>query len=373
MAADLPTPVTRRSFLGGSVSTVLVAAMPSPPVKAAGLSIPEVDRLSLQTITDNATFGPFLDNLKLPGLQVLRAGNGGKTGDTHMSKHVLMGEFGLSILAQSTRREQSRAVLVDFGYTPEVLANNLRLLGIDPERIDAAVLSHGHLDHYGGFPGLFGDNPAKVHRLPLTVGGEETFCERVALIGEPPPVMGALDRGALAHAGFDVRIRPEPVVIADHAFTTGVIPLDTFERAAIPTQMRPGVGCDRELLTPAKRAATQIPDDGEHELATCYAVKGLGLVVIASCSHRGILNSVRRAMQVSGINKVHAVMGGFHLVKPRTEDEARRTVAELAKIDPAYVIPMHCTGEVFIAEALRLMPQKVVRSYVGSKFVFDAV
>ena len=81
---------------------------------------------------------------------------------------------------------------------------------------------------------------------------------------------------------------------------------------------------------------------------------------------------MRRAQAVSGIDKVHAVIGGFHLVRPRTEDEARRTVAEFALIDPRYIIPMHCTGEVFIAEALRLMPKKVVRSYVGSRFVFGA-
>jgi 7,8-dihydropterin-6-yl-methyl-4-(beta-D-ribofuranosyl)aminobenzene 5'-phosphate synthase len=85
-----------------------------------------------------------------------------------------------------------------------------------------------------------------------------------------------------------------------------------------------------------------------------------------------VLNSVRRAQAVSGIEKVHAVIGGFHLVKPRTEDEARRTVAEFSRIDPTYIIPMHCTGEVFIAEAMRLMPQKVVRPYVGSKFIFAA-
>jgi 7,8-dihydropterin-6-yl-methyl-4-(beta-D-ribofuranosyl)aminobenzene 5'-phosphate synthase len=42
-----------------------------------------------------------------------------------------------------------------------------------------------------------------------------------------------------------------------------------------------------------------------------------------------------------------------------------------ARIDPTWIIPMHCTGEVFIAEALRLRPQKVVRSYVGSTFVFS--
>jgi 7,8-dihydropterin-6-yl-methyl-4-(beta-D-ribofuranosyl)aminobenzene 5'-phosphate synthase len=211
---------------------------------------------------------------------------------------------------------------------------------------------------------------SSAHRIPLIVGGEETFCERLAMVGNPPPVMGTLDRAALARAGFDVAIRPEPAIVGEQAFTTGVIPLKSFERAAIPTRMRPGVGCDRAGIDPAKRSATELPDDGAHELATCYAVKGLGLVVIASCSHRGVINSVRQAQAISGIEKVHAVIGGFHLVRPRTEAEARQTVAEFARIDPTYIIPMHCTGEVFIAEALRLMPQKVVRSYVGSKFIF---
>ncbi len=79
-----------------------------------------------------------------------------------------------------------------------------------------------------------------------------------------------------------------------------------------------------------------------------------------------------RAQRVSGIERVHAVVGGFHLVRPRTDDEARRTVAEFARINPAYIIPMHCTGETFIAEASRLMPDKVIRSYVGSTFDFAA-
>jgi 7,8-dihydropterin-6-yl-methyl-4-(beta-D-ribofuranosyl)aminobenzene 5'-phosphate synthase len=64
-----------------------------------------------------------------------------------MSKRALM--------AESTLGGSARQVLVDFGYTPEVLANNLGLWSIDPDRLDAAVLSHGPLDHYGGFPGLF--------------------------------------------------------------------------------------------------------------------------------------------------------------------------------------------------------------------------
>lgn len=360
---------TRRAVLGAGALGLLAATARSLAA-APLLAVPEVDSLSLQVVTDNATFGPFLENLDLPGMKVLRAGNGGPP-MPRMSPHPLLAEFGLSIMGESRLAGQVRRVMVDFGYSREVLANNLALLGIDPGSIDAAVLSHGHLDHYGGFPGLFGGK-ASARPVPLMVGEEETFCERVALIGDPPPIMGALDRGALARAGFAVSVNPRPAIIAGQAFTTGVIPLESFERAAIPTQMRPGIGCDRALLAPAKRDLAQLPDDGEHELATCYAVKGLGLVVIASCSHRGVINSVRRAQAVSGIDKVHAVIGGFHLVRPRTEDEARRTVAEFALIDPRYIIPMHCTGEVFIAEALRLMPQKVVRSYVGSRFVFGA-
>ena len=358
---------SRRLFMKGALAAA-IAARCSAASAATPLSIPEVDSLTIQVLVDAATFGPFLPDENLPGLRLERIS--GRL-ESRMTHNTLMGEFGLSLLGRSQRGSESRSVMVDFGYSPEVLANNLAQLRIDTRELNAAVLSHGHLDHYGGFPAVFGTQiPAK--HLPLFVGGEETFCERVAFIGSPPPVMGTLDRKQLTRAGLDVTIAPDPRIVADHAFTTGEIPLETFERTAIPTQMRPGVGCDAAALAPAKQHVTQLVDDGEHELATCYAVKGLGLVVIASCSHRGVLNSVRRAQAITGIQKVHAVIGGFHLVRPRTDDEARRTAAEFVKINPAYIVPMHCTGEVFITEAMRLMPGKVLRPYVGNRFTFAA-
>ncbi len=79
--------------------------------------------------------------------------------------------------------------------------------------------------------------------------------------------------------------------------------------------------------------------------------------------------SVRRAMTLSGIDKVHAVMGGFHLA-PHQPEYLRQTVAELKAINPDWLIPMHCSGEAFIAVAMQEMAAKVLRSSTGTRYVF---
>lgn len=113
-------------------------------------------------------------------------------------------------------------MLVDFGYSAGTVRNNLALLGVDTGDIDAAILSHGHLDHYGGFAGFFDAQAGR--RVPLYVGGEEAFCERLVMIGNPPPQMRTLDRIALLDAGFEVRIAPSPKIIKRQAQTAGTIP-----------------------------------------------------------------------------------------------------------------------------------------------------
>ena len=108
-----------------------------------------------------------------------------------------------------------------------------------------------------------------------------------------------------------------------------------------------GFGCFPEDMPAEKNTGAYIPDDFEHELATNYMVKDKGLVVLTSCSHRGVINTVRQAMAASGIDKVHAVIGGFHVVPPLGDDYINKTIDEFRDIDPDYLIVGHCTGDRF--------------------------
>ena len=114
-----------------------------------------------------------------------------------------------------------------------------------------------------------------------------------------------------------------------------------------------------------------MPDDFQHEQATVFVVKGKGLVVLTSCGHRGVVNSVRTAQKVTGVDKVHAVLGGFHLA-PHTADYQRQTAEALKALSPDWLIPMHCSGESFIAIAQQVLGDKVIRSSTGTRFVFGS-
>ena len=112
-----------------------------------------------------------------------------------------------------------------------------------------------------------------------------------------------------------------------------------------------------------------MPDQHLHEHGTCFHVKDRGLVVITSCGHAGIVNTVRRAQQVTGVRKVYALVGGFHLALA-PDDYLKRVMAELKTLDVEHVFPMHCSGPNFLEAAKREMPQALVLCTTGSRFTF---
>jgi 7,8-dihydropterin-6-yl-methyl-4-(beta-D-ribofuranosyl)aminobenzene 5'-phosphate synthase len=129
--------------------------------------------------------------------------------------------------------------------------------------------------------------------------------------------------------------------------------------------------CDYGHYTAAELQGKIVPDQHVHEHATCFNIRGKGLVVISSCGHVGIVNSVRQAQQVSGVQKIHAIVGGFHL-GPAPADYLTQVVAEIKKLEPDVLIPMHCSGLNFLLEARAQMPGSVINTSTGSKLIFSA-
>ena len=356
-------------FVTAMVAT-LAASGRTQPAKTLKGEVPAVDRLAVRVITDNVVI-QFVPNETREGLTIER--KGGNTHPDRPPRTVLNGEWGLAMHVESKRGAETRHLLIDFGYTPEVLLNNMEILQTDPALFDAMVLSHGHYDHFGGMVGFLKARGRELKRkLPFYVGGEDIFCVR----RNPGGQFGALDRKAILDADLALMMAAEPAIVADHAFTTGRIGQHSFEKPLRATEEIVGIfdgfGCYPEQMPAAKTTGQYIPDDFDHELATIYMVKGRGLVVLTSCSHRGVINAVRQAMAASGVDKVFAVLGGLHIVPPLGDDYIRNTIAEFKQIDPNYVIVGHCTGDRFYDLARAELGDKVIHSAVGTRFVFSA-
>lgn len=341
------------------------------------IDVPVVDELVVREVTDNA-HDLFLRGSEAPGLTVRRTGM-----PAAAQGKTLESEWGLALHLESRRGQERRRYLLDFGFTPDVYANNLEILRIDVGQVDALIVSHGHYDHVGGLMGFLETSRARLRKdLRLYTGGEDNFCNRFNRTAEGGfvPFGSPLDRGRLKALGIEPVLSETPIIMEGHAFTTGAVPRTSMEHVLPNTWVaygvRDGLGCDANAymnhhFTPEELAGKPMPDQHWHEHATCFRLGDRGLVVISSCGHAGIINTLRHAQDVSGVKKIYALVGGFHLA-PAPDDYLRLVMAELKKFDLEHVMPMHCSGQNFIDLAKQEMPEKLVLCGTGSSFTFTA-
>jgi 7,8-dihydropterin-6-yl-methyl-4-(beta-D-ribofuranosyl)aminobenzene 5'-phosphate synthase len=365
------TDFNRRDALKMSAGFALAAAAGGfscvEMAKAGPIEVPTIDKLSVRVLVDSAS-----DIFFKP-----QEANGVKTepGRSTNSMRPLHSEWGLSLLLEPQRGDERRTFLLDYGWTPEAINGNMDLLKVDPSKIDTLIMSHGHFDHWGGLLGFLDkhrkDLPAD---LTMYAGGEDNFCQRYARVGSGElSDYGMLDRRDIAKQNVKLVLCESPVVIGGQAFTTGKIKRNSIEKVLPNTmvefKLKDGAGCNASHYLPAEMEGKIVPDEHIHEHATCFNLKDKGLIVISSCGHVGIVNSVRQAMEVSGVEKIHAIMGGFHL-GPAPADYLTQVVGEIGKLNPDVLIPMHCSGLNFTQEAQRQMPGKVLATTTGTRISF---
>ena len=222
----------------------------------------------------------------------------------------LLGEPGFSCLVEA----EGKRFLLDTGYFG-IFAQNADALGLRWRDVDGVILSHCHDDHTRGLSAFFTEGPK-----PKLVAHPSLFrrlWSRGLSIGCP------YSQAKLARY-FDLCLTAEPMALTENLFYLGAIPR-VFPEQADQAQRQGADGPDLTL------------DD------TALAYRGReGVYVITGCSHSGIGNIVERAKEVTGMDRVLGVIGGFHL---RQMDE--RSLGIIDYLEGEHIpnlYPCHCTA-----------------------------
>ena len=233
----------------------------------------------------------------------------------------VLGEHGLCVHVEA----DGHTLLFDTGQSGIFLGNAARLrIDLAPARM--VVLSHGHYDHTGALPLLlaaFGQREVIAH--------PDVFADKYARRRGAKPRRISIRCGPddLERRGAGLRLDAQPQELLAGILTTGSIERTTdFE--TIPSCFAVKVG------------ARMRRDEFEDEQGLVVRTRK-GLVVIVGCSHRGVINTVRHAVRLTGEQRVYAVIGGTHL-GPAPEDQLEKTIEHLRCLDVSRVVAGHCTG-----------------------------
>jgi 7,8-dihydropterin-6-yl-methyl-4-(beta-D-ribofuranosyl)aminobenzene 5'-phosphate synthase len=347
--------MSRREFIKASAAAGLVLAgadilSESGSTAHAAVQIPEAEKVMITIVTDNL-YDVTVPSVKIAKRYMIRSGE-------PIVNFGLHAEHGLAYHIETVVNGVSHSFLFDFGVDFPAVLRNMELLKIDFKNIKALVLSHGHWDHQLTLVDLMKTKRSMMpQEIPLYLG-EEAFIERFSRRPDGSVLsLGQLRREDVEALGF-IKIREikDPTPIVPGAYATGKIEMVTeYEKGQPPLVIKKG---------------DQYPQDffiGEQGVV--LNVKGKGIVVASGCAHRGIVNCMKQAQKITGVEKVHAVLGGFHLTGAKPE-VVRRTIEDIKAARPEYIIPTHCTSFPAIAAFAKEMPDQFILSTVGTKFTF---
>lgn len=317
---------------------------------AGTVRLSEVDRVEILTVLDLS-----LDLLMAGSETVRRVDIAGTIGE---GRSTLRAEHGFSSLVTVAGEGRRESFLFDAGLTRDALCHNMDVLGIRPGDLHAIVLSHGHADHVAGLSGLLSRTGRR--RLPLLLHPDAFLRRKIVLPDGREVLLPPPDRRGIEQEGVEVlEERGASLLLGGLALVTGEV--------ARTTDFEKGFATHYAEVDGAWRPDPLIHDDQ----AVVLNVRGRGLVVLSGCGHAGIINVLRHAMALTGVGRVHAVLGGFHLTGRLFEPLIAPTVEALAALGPELIVPSHCTGWRAAHEIARALPGAFVPNSVGTTFLIE--
>ena len=273
-------------------------------------------------------------------------------------KTSIRAEHGFSAIVRTTTAGRTRTLLFDFGFSADGAAVNAKALSINMREIEAMVLSHGHSDHFGGFEKLVKMIARDGVELVLHPAAFKQQ-RYLKFAGNFKARFPEVTRKKIEKKGVRLRETKEPLPLLDgDVLYLGEICRQTEFEKGMPHAFFMDKGVETW-------------DPIEEDTGIAINLKGRGLVILTGCAHSGIVNTVNYARTVTGVNPVHVIMGGFHLAGPAFEPIVEKTIEELKKINPAYIVPTHCTGRKSVMEIEKAMPPQFILNMAGTGLTFS--
>jgi 7,8-dihydropterin-6-yl-methyl-4-(beta-D-ribofuranosyl)aminobenzene 5'-phosphate synthase len=310
------------------------------------VNLREIDRVEITVLVDNYT-----DLLLLQGSKVVKRA-------AVPPPNAFLAEHGFSCLIKTAEGGEEHVFLMDVGISGTCLFHNADLLKVDLGKVEAVILSHGHFDHFYALDQVLARLPKGI---PVILHPEASLKRRlnIAPLGVQVP-MPPLEEAAWGKAGAKVRkVREDSTLGSGQVLVLGEIARVTEFEKGFP-------------WAEAEVGGNWVKDPFPDDRGVAAKVKNKGLVVVGGCSHAGIINTVKHAQKAAGAEKVHAVLGGFHLTGPLFDSIIKPTIEEMKKIGPDYIVPTHCTGWKAINEFAREMPDQFLLNTVGTTYAFES-
>ena len=263
-------------------------------------------------------------------------------------------EHGLAMSIQISDDEGNHTFLLDTGGPMETIIKNSEALKVDLSEVEKVIISHGHFDHFGGLKEVIAilKEGAEIILNPIgfipnqnikTKSGKEVPAE------EMPDALKVLQKEGdlisnrkLPVFSRDVYINlanernvkiietNEPIKLCKGIITSGEIDLSDNNE----------VSKGFYLVKGRKNFEKHTFRD---ETSIYINIEGKGLVILTGCGHVGIQNTVKHAQKLTGINQVHAIIGGLHQ-EGKSDIELEEIVKYIEVLNPKITCGMHCTG-----------------------------